>query len=177
MGEAVAEAVGQIGPTSSVQRAHNGVAQSGKCLQGGARTHLAIVLAKADITQAVGDILYGALRPFHDRPVTTHLAHLLPVRVYPLNETWNLAPAERHFNQHVKRDRVPGVDRLRRAQPHLAAAYGHYLASPALGAALRADAHTRFNGNVQARDFQAALAHAAVAFLDSVAQARSLPVF
>jgi hypothetical protein len=47
------------------------------------------------------------------------LGHLLPVSVYPINELWNLAPADRLFNQRVKRDRLPSHDLLLKAAPRL----------------------------------------------------------
>jgi predicted house-cleaning noncanonical NTP pyrophosphatase (MazG superfamily) len=46
------------------------------------------------------------------RAIDYDLDHLLPVSVYPINELWNLAPTDRRFNQHVKRDRLPTHDLL-----------------------------------------------------------------
>lgn len=110
-------------------------------------------------------------------PSSYDLDHLLPISVYPLNESWNLVPAERHFNQHIKRNRLPSPKRRQQAYPHLVAAYNHYLASPALEPTLRADAVARFNGAVDTADFAAALAQAALILLGTMAQARSLPTF
>jgi hypothetical protein len=47
------------------------------------------------------------------------LDHQLPVSVYPINELWNLAPTDRRFNQHVKRDRLPTHELLIAAAPRL----------------------------------------------------------
>lgn len=70
MGAAVAEAVGQMRPAFKAQRAHDRLAQGGERLRGGATVHLATVFAKADLTRGVRHVFNGALRPFHDRPVT-----------------------------------------------------------------------------------------------------------
>ena len=67
------------------------------------------------------------------RPIDYDLDHLLPVSVYPINELWNLAPADRQFNQHVKRDRLPSHDLLLTAAPRLELAYQHYSTSGLLG--------------------------------------------
>jgi hypothetical protein len=47
------------------------------------------------------------------------LDHVVPLSVYPTNELWNLVPSDPVFNMHVKRDRLPGAERLARARPHL----------------------------------------------------------
>jgi hypothetical protein len=57
--------------------------------------------------------------------------------VYSINELWNLAPADRRFNQHVKRDRLPSHDLLLAAAPRQQLAYHHYVSSSPLGDALR----------------------------------------
>ena len=72
------------------------------------------------------------------------LEHIIPVTVYPVNELWNLAPADRVFNRHIKRDRLPTDARLRAAEPLLAQTYACYLSSAALGRAVHEDATTRF---------------------------------
>jgi hypothetical protein len=73
------------------------------------------------------------------RPIDYDLDHLLPVSVYPINELWNLASADRQFNQHIKRDRLPSHDLLLAAAPRLELAYQHYTSSSLLGDALRQD--------------------------------------
>ena len=104
--------------------------------------------------------------------------HLLPVSVYPINELWNLVPADRQFNQHVKRDRMPGVDRLTTALPHLQDTYGNYLHSPQLSTALTQDARTRFGTQaVSENTFPARLTRSIVDYLQVVTMARNLRVF
>lgn len=103
--------------------------------------------------------------------------HLLPVSIYPLNEMWNIVPADREFNQHTKRNRIPSSERLVIAQPRLVRTYQHYIASPNLSVVLRQDAEIRFDGNISSADFPLVLAQQATAFLQTVAVARNLPVF
>jgi hypothetical protein len=104
--------------------------------------------------------------------------HLLPVAVYPTNELWNLVPADRRFNEHVKRDRLPSAERLAAAQPRLTVAYGHYAASKILAPTLADDVAARFS-TVPAGlpDFPDRLTGAVVGFVEAVADARNLPRF
>lgn len=105
------------------------------------------------------------------------LDHLLPIRIYPINELWNLVPADRDFNQHTKRDRIPGPQRLAVAQPRIAAIYHAYDGSPELGPVLRSGANARFSTPLVSANSSDALAQRAVAFIQAVADARNLPVF
>jgi hypothetical protein len=105
------------------------------------------------------------------RPGDYDLDHLLPLSIYPVNELWNLLPVDRKFNQHIKRDRLPSTERLAAARPGLAASYGTYGHSAALGPALQQDAALRF-GALASGDFPAQLAARAVVFIDDVATAR-----
>ena len=104
------------------------------------------------------------------------LDHLLPVSVYPINELWNLAPTDRQFNQHVKRDRLPSHDLLLVAAPRLELAYDHYTSSSLLGDALRQDVAARFTRAGAAADSRA-ITSVVVDFLDRAAEARNLPRF
>lgn len=104
--------------------------------------------------------------------------HILPIAVYPVNELWNLAPAEPAFNQHTKRDRIPSSARLAAAVPHLAATYGHYAASPSLARALADDVGRRFASlELGPPEFSIQVAWAAADFVDRVAELRSLQRF
>lgn len=53
--------------------------------------------------------------PWTERHITYgvpyDLDHLVPVSVYPINELWNLVPADPVFNSHKKRDRLPSPER------------------------------------------------------------------
>lgn len=106
--------------------------------------------------------------------------HLLPLAVYPVNELWNLLPADKTFNQHVKRDRIPSWARLTSAEPLIAEAYGKYEKSDALKQAVREDASVRFANlplDGAANGFALALAKHAVRFIEEVANARSVQRF
>jgi hypothetical protein len=119
--------------------------------------------------------------PWTGRVIDSHteydLDHLLPVAVYPVNEMWNLAPADRHFNQRTKRDRLPSAEALKRAEPRLAETYATYAALPTLAQALHADAELRFADLRPGAFFNASLASATVSLLDRVATARNLARF
>jgi hypothetical protein len=106
------------------------------------------------------------------------LDHLLPVSLYPINELWNLVPADPDFNSHTKRDRLPTPAKLQQAQPHLERAYRHYSTSKKLLAALRQDVDFRFlNLSSGADSFPTALSVAVVDLINIVAESRNLPRF
>jgi hypothetical protein len=110
------------------------------------------------------------------RPVDYDLDHLLPVSLYPINELWNLAPTDRQFNQHVKRDRLPSHELLLAAAPRLEHTYQHYSRSRLLDDALRQDVAARFTRAYTAGDPRTITA-AVVDFLDRAAEARNLARF
>jgi hypothetical protein len=110
------------------------------------------------------------------RAMDYDLDHLLPVSVYPINELWNLAPTDRKFNQHVKRDRMPTRELLVAAAPRLELAYQHYIHSSVLGDALRQDVAARFTRAGSAPDPRV-ITTVVVDFLDRAAEARNLPRF
>ncbi len=106
------------------------------------------------------------------------LDHVIPVSVYPINELWNLVPADRDYNQHVKRDRLPSLERLVRAQPHLAQTYTYYRGSGELTQALVQDVRVRF-ATIEPRqhDFPQAIAAVVVNYVDQLATLRNLVRF
>jgi hypothetical protein len=110
------------------------------------------------------------------RAVDYDLDHLLPVSVYPINELWNLAPTDRRFNQHVKRDRLPAHDLLIAAAPRLELVYQHYSSSPLLADALRQDVAARFTRASTSADPHL-ITTVVVDFLDRAAEARNLARF
>ncbi len=110
------------------------------------------------------------------RPIDYDLDHLLPVSVYPISELWNLAPSDRQFNQHVKRDRLPSHDLLLTAAPRLEIAYQRYSTSGLLGTALRQDVAARFT-RAGASPGPREIATVVVDFLDRAAEARNLARF
>lgn len=91
------------------------------------------------------------------KPGDYDLDHLTPISVLPINELWNLVPADARFNSHVKGNRLPSPQRLQQAVPRLALAYGHYQASTLLDRAMRDDVRVRFAG-VEAADTAISLA-------------------
>jgi hypothetical protein len=104
--------------------------------------------------------------------------HLLPVSVYPINELWNLVPADRDYNKHVKRSRLPTPERLTKAEPHLTLAYTHYDTSQSLAQALREDVGVRFATiQTDSSEFPAAVSKAVIHFIDRVASTRNLARF
>lgn len=118
--------------------------------------------------------------PWTQREITQGVAydldHLLPVSVYPINELWNLVPADPKFNSHVKRDRLPTIERLQQAQPYFELAYSQYNASKSLSHVLQEDAAIRFS-RLRQDLFAASLAHAVADFIGQVAETRNLSRF
>lgn len=101
--------------------------------------------------------------------------HLVPVSVIPINELWNLLPADPKFNSHKKRDRLPSLMRLQIAQPYFELAYQHYSSSALLSTALQEDVRIRFptSGTVVPQT----LAKAVVNLIEIVASSRNLARF
>lgn len=113
-----------------------------------------------------------------ERPGLYDLDHIIPVSVYPMNEMWNLVPSDEHYNQRVKRDRLPSKARLLAAIPVLADTYSTYAGSASLGLALREDSARRFASLTGVTDgLPLALAKATTGFAESVALARNLARF
>lgn len=103
--------------------------------------------------------------------------HLMPVALYPINELWNLVPADPTFNSQIKRDRLPSAAALLLATPRLAATYALYAASAALGPALWADVALRFPPLPAGAAFAPGVAGAAANYLAYVAAARNVARF
>ncbi|MBD2122399.1 hypothetical protein [Trichocoleus sp. FACHB-262] len=106
------------------------------------------------------------------------LDHLVPVSIYPINELWNLVPADPHFNSHVKRHYLPSCERLQQARQSLELAYQQYGVSKALAKALREDVAIRFltvGDNVT--NFPTLVTGAVVKLIDQVAESRNIARF
>ena len=118
--------------------------------------------------------------PWTERRITHNKAydldHLVPVSVYPINELWNLVPADPDFNSHTKRDKLPSPDKLVRAGPHLTLAYTNYIALEPLAHALEEDVAVRFS-RVMPDDLPHTLTEAVTDFIASVADTRNLARF
>ncbi len=109
--------------------------------------------------------------------VDYEMDHLVPVSVYPINELWNLVPSDPAFNAHVKRDRLPSIERLLQARPHLALTYANYSGSKTLSDAIQEDVAVRFSTIVEGSPFAESVARAVIGFIDGVAAARNLARF
>jgi hypothetical protein len=106
------------------------------------------------------------------------LDHLLPVSLYPINELWNLVPADPNFNSHIKRDRLPSQDKLQQAQPHLELAYRNYITSVSLSLALKEDVAIRFcTVFSDTASFPSVLSTAVVDLINIFAESRNLARF
>jgi hypothetical protein len=111
------------------------------------------------------------------QPGDYDLDHIIPLSAVPINELWNLVPADSRFNQHTKRDRLPTVARLERAQDALALAYTQYGVAPALARALRDDVAARFTTLGTHELGPQALAGAVTHYVNQVATLRNLVRF
>ena len=105
------------------------------------------------------------------------LDHLVPISVYPINELWNLVPSDRNFNQHTKRDRLPGVERLDNAYPYLVNTYNLYNISIDLTIVLQQDALIRFDQKVSLERLPESLVVCVADFIKTITDARNLPLF
>ena len=104
------------------------------------------------------------------------LDHLLPLSLYPINELWNLVPADPDFNSNKKRDRLPKPEKLQQAKPHLELAYRQYGTSQSLATALKSDAALRFS-TLSGDVFSTALANAVVNLIDIIGESRNIARF
>lgn len=103
--------------------------------------------------------------------------HLIPIAVYPTEEMWNLLPADRSFNQHKKRDRLPSWERLVAALPRLVQGYRLYQTSPDLGEVLWRDASGRFPLVGSRREAAEEIGQRVVHLIETVAESRNIPRF
>ncbi|MEF8866362.1 MAG: HNH endonuclease domain-containing protein, partial [Salinibacter sp.] len=107
-----------------------------------------------------------------------NLDHLLPVSVYPMNEMWNLAPADPRVNKQKKRDRIPSQEALKRARPRLARTYEKYRELEALDEAFRNDVSLRFSSlPSEGETVSQEVAKAATSLIDRIGTYRNLARF
>jgi len=71
------------------------------------------------------------------------LDHIIPVSIYPINELWNLVPADPYFNSHRKRARLPNTKMLERARPAFSSTYVNYRNSQVLSRVFNQDTFLR----------------------------------
>lgn len=103
------------------------------------------------------------------------LDHIIPVSVYPINELWNLVPADRFFNTHRKRARLPQVETLQRAESAFLLTYQNYRKSRLLAPVLTRDTVRRFDLDEHASG--ADLVAAMTSMVLAVADARNVARF
>jgi len=110
--------------------------------------------------------------------VDYNMDYLIPVSLYPINELWNLVPADPYFNSHIKSDRLPSLEKLQKARPYIELAYTHYELSIQLSIALREDVAIRF-ATVQQNyaNFPHSVTGAVVNLIELVAESRNLARF
>ncbi|SRR5579883_635947 len=120
--------------------------------------------------------------PWTDKRITHNIKydmdHLLPVSLYPINELWNLVPADPNFNSNIKRDRLPNHKHLERAKHALELAYRNYTTSGSLSVALQEDVAIRFATVLSdTSSFPLVLTAAVVDLIDIIAESRNLARF
>jgi hypothetical protein len=98
--------------------------------------------------------------------------HIIPIAVFPFNDLWNLVPSDPFFNSHIKRARVPSIEKLNQAAPHLTHAYSNYQLSRKLAPVLREDVSLRFSALTEAYT-PSNIAAAVLHLTDSIATARN----
>ena len=102
--------------------------------------------------------------------------HIVPVSVYPINELWNLVPSDPRTNSHVKRARVPSLERWRAAVPFLAQTYRSYSQGSRLASALHHDVTHRFS-RLRPSPTPEQITGAVGDFVQVLAESRNLPTF
>jgi len=107
-------------------------------------------------------------------PHNFEISQLLPLRIYPINECWNLLPGDADIFEQRRQERIPELDWLQSVLPRLINTYQNYLCSPALQESLRQDARLRFNLGVEAEDFPTELATSVTQLIFILAAARRL---
>ena len=108
------------------------------------------------------------------RRCTPAATHVILLSAVPIDELWNLVPADPVFNQHAKRERLPTVERLERAQGALVLAYAQYRIPPALVRALHDEVAARFTTLPTGTPSPHALADAVDHSVDQIATLRTL---
>lgn len=65
---------------------------------------------------AAGDVIYCVWTERKLEPKSLDIDHCFPWSAWPCNDLWNLLPSSRAVNQNQKRDRLPGSERLLKAE-------------------------------------------------------------
>jgi hypothetical protein len=106
------------------------------------------------------------------------LDHLIPISIYPINELWNLIPSDPYYNSHVKRNRMPSIEKLQNLKQDFQIAYEHYLSLASTENAIYEDVKYRFIGIQENRiDFPDQLSKQVILYVDQLAIARNVARF
>jgi len=106
------------------------------------------------------------------------LDHLIPISIYPINELWNLIPSDPYYNSHVKRNRMPSIEKLQNSKQDFQIAYEHYLSLASTENAIYEDVKYRFIGIKENRiDFPDQLSKKVILYVDQLAIARNVARF
>ena len=103
------------------------------------------------------------------------LDHIIPVAVYPINELWNLVPADPYFNSHRKRALLPSLEKLRQAEVVFALTYEKYRKSVSLSQVFNEDVSSRFG--LDSNSHESAVAAAVGSMVRIVAESRNIARF
>jgi len=106
------------------------------------------------------------------------LDHLIPVSIYPINELWNIMPTDPYYNSHVKRNRLPTLEKLLNSKQDFRLAYDHYISLESTEKAIFEDVKYRFIGVLENNiDFPDLLATQVVHYIDQIGTARNVARF
>lgn len=104
------------------------------------------------------------------------LDHIIPMAIRPINELWNLVPADPEYNSHVKRDRLPSPETWTVAVPVLEKTYTVYIAANGLRDYLLKDAENRF-GKLKPDQLATDLVLKTGQLVSSISNSRNLSLF
>lgn len=109
-------------------------------------------------------------------PEEYDLDHIIPVAIRPINELWNLVPADPEYNSYVKRERLPSPETWDTARPILEKTYSIYIMAEGLRDYLIKDAEKRF-GRLNPDHLATELVTKTGYLVRSISSSRNLPLF
>lgn len=101
--------------------------------------------------------------------------HIIPVSTYPINELWNLVPANSEYNRFTKRDRMPDLSWQPVMAERLPQLYQAYFDQPAMRSTLKKGVQHRFGYTMieSAQD----LSESAIQLIYAIGESRNTPTF
>lgn len=106
------------------------------------------------------------------QPDSFELDHIVPIAVYPVNELWNLMPADPRANN-LKRDYIPSLRLLLLAEERFRNSYICYTHHDELGTLLNEDALQRF-AQLESQMLLETLPRAVIRFAEAIATGRNV---